>query len=103
MAQEGRDVGRHKILAVADPHHQGAVLAHAYNLAGLAFVYRGYRIGALYLLNRTHDGFLERMPAGVLVYQVADYLCVGLRGERVPVGLQRLPELHVVFDYPVVN
>ena len=92
-------------LSLANAHHEGALLACCYYLAGFVAVDNGYRIGTDDLTQR-HLHSCEKVETVLrlhIFYKLNEHLCVGVGTELDALVLQVALYLGIVFDDAVVN
>ena len=100
FAKEGRGRRGEEHLALADADEQRALQARSHELLRVVVVDDDEGEVAFELLVRLDDS-LGQVAAVVPLDEVGDDLCVGLRAEAVPLGLERILELAEVLDDPV--
>ena len=107
VAEDGRHVGRHQELALADPHDQRRPVAHRHHLAGVGRVDEDHPEQPPELGEHAAHGPLQPAPVAagpeLLLDEVRDDLRVGLGLEAVAGALQALLQLQVVLDDAVVD
>ena len=102
VIQDGRHVGRHEILVVAQPdHHRGAGTRGDDLVRVRARDYR-QRKNAVKLLDRRAHGLFQ-IAGEVLLYQVRDDLGIGLGFELVAFRLQLPLQRQVILDDAVMH
>jgi hypothetical protein len=94
--------GQEVLAVAAHAQHQRRAGARADHAMRFVLAEHRDRIGAVQLAERRLHR-LEQVALVQAVDQVADHLGVGLAGEHIVLGLERLPQVLVVLDDAVVD
>src|SRR5439155_21023234 len=99
---EGGDVGSKEVLVGPDADDERALVSRPDDLARFVRMDRQDRIRSAGLVQRL-PGRLLQVPLVKRLDQVDEALRVRLADERVPAGLQLLPQARLVLDDPVAG
>ena len=102
MLDDGSDVRGQQVEALSISQHQGGVLSHRHQLIRLVGTYDPKGVRPLDAVEHLGDR-VQQVAVVVILQQLGHHLGVCLRGEGHPLGLQKLLQLGVVFDDPVVD
>ena len=103
VAQDGRDVGRHEELAVAETHDDRRTVADRDDLLGVVGRDQHQREEPPHQHERAPHGVLEPVVLHLAFNEVRNDLGVGLGDELVPLALQFELQIEVVLDDAVVD